>query len=335
MSQTNWTRIDEIGLPVYDLPEFASVAGEARVLKRAQAAAEGGVEWRERERERIKKESQIRRETVREAIEQGMLEEHEAAVELKGGSACSKCKKVLCFCDFLEEEKKMRKRGIDDPFARVKESHILQPGQDVLPSSSTPDEEIEFWNKVKIHGEEETSGDEDIKGVNMGDVGETCKKMGYKFLPDGLTPDQRAAELRRKERAEKKKLVKDKEKMAEEWLRNGGEDDDDDTIVMRRDVGGSEGESEEEGVGGRGGEEGRLGEKEAMLESSTPQESDDMDVVRGFKSNQGYSESEGSGGDEEAEGVDGESAEDAAGLEEAMSRSRQGTPMSTKGDRSG
>lgn len=125
---------------------------------RAQAAAEGGAEWKEKERERIKRESQVRGETVREAVKLGLMDEHEATVEMTG-SACGKCKKVLCFCEYLEEEEHMRRRGIDDPFSRVKESHIIQPGQDVLPSSSTPDEEIEFWNKVQVHGEAEESGD--------------------------------------------------------------------------------------------------------------------------------------------------------------------------------
>lgn len=37
----------------------------------------------------------------------------------------------------------------------MKDRHILQPGQDVLPSSSTPEEDIEFWNKCIKHEEYE------------------------------------------------------------------------------------------------------------------------------------------------------------------------------------
>lgn len=116
--------------------------------------------------------------------------------------------------------------------------------------------------------------------------------------------------------------------MAAEWLQDGG-DDDDEAIVIRRDVGESEGR--EEGTGGDGGEgDSSLAEKEGMLESST-ENSDGSGGVR-TKSNRMYSESEGSGGGEGG-GVDGESAQDAQGLEEAISMSRQGTPLLARGKR--
>lgn len=41
-AQSNWTRIDNIGIQFFELPEFASAAGEARVLKRYEIPAVGG-----------------------------------------------------------------------------------------------------------------------------------------------------------------------------------------------------------------------------------------------------------------------------------------------------
>ena len=51
------------------------------------------------------------------------------------GEPCSACGRVLCVCEHLAEEEEMRRRGIQDPFERIKDRHILAPGEvrDALP----------------------------------------------------------------------------------------------------------------------------------------------------------------------------------------------------------
>lgn len=97
---------------------------------RAQVAAEGGMEWRERERERAKREASVREQTNREAVEAGLVSEGDAVHELDDGEPCAKCGKILCYCDWFAAEKELERRGgLKDPFERLKDGHVAEPGQ--------------------------------------------------------------------------------------------------------------------------------------------------------------------------------------------------------------
>ena len=133
--QSNWTRIKEIGIPVFTMPEFDHAAREAKVLKRAAergASAKGLSAAAKRSEMREQAE---RRKIAKEGRELGWFSSEDGR-EITG-KPCETCKRVLCYCEHFRNAERLRKRGFVDPFARAKDSHILQPGSSPPPPPRT------------------------------------------------------------------------------------------------------------------------------------------------------------------------------------------------------
>eukprot|EP00960_Hanusia_phi_P057709 763635-Hanusia_phi.AAC.3 len=148
----NFTRLHEIGLPVFDNPDFKDVAQEAKILKQASMAVEEVKGFRKGE-----KAKERRRLAESKAIhEEGKRNDwwvHGDLEEIKG-KPCETCGKIL-------EDEELERKGIEDPFERVKDRAMRRYMDDVLPSSSTPSADIEFWNKVRARG----GGDVERRGA--------------------------------------------------------------------------------------------------------------------------------------------------------------------------
>jgi len=146
----NWSHIKALGLPVFEIPELAKVAKEARLLRHAADGAYEAQGYRMEEKKANKEEYERRKAVAKRGKELGWFEKGEG--EKIEGEPCAKCHKILCTCEYEKEQEQMRKRGYEDPFERIKDRGILQPGRDFLPSSSTPSAEIDFWDKVERRG---------------------------------------------------------------------------------------------------------------------------------------------------------------------------------------
>ena len=146
----NWSHIKALGLPVFEIPELAKVAKEARLLRHAADGAYEAQGYRMEEKKANQEEYERRKAVAKRGKELGWFEKGEG--EKIEGEPCAKCHKILCTCEYEKQQEQMRKRGYEDPFERIKDRGILQPGRDFLPSSSTPSAEIDFWDKIERRG---------------------------------------------------------------------------------------------------------------------------------------------------------------------------------------
>jgi hypothetical protein len=160
----NWSHVKAIGLPVFEYPQFNKVAKEAKLLRHAADGAYEAQGYCTEEKTRKLKEYARRKRIADEGKEHGWFQNGDG--ERIDGHPCAVCHKILCTCEFAKEQEAMRRRGFEDPFERIKDRGILQPGQDFLPSSSTPSADIEFWNKVEFQAvnSQEVSEDGDLFG---------------------------------------------------------------------------------------------------------------------------------------------------------------------------
>ena len=129
----SWDRLRQIGIPIFELPELGKAAKEASMMRRSRDFAEQTIEWKREERATMAAET-ARRAAMRERGTKLGLWGPEEGRQIEG-EPCSACGRVLCVCEHLAEEEEMRRRGIQDPFERIKDRHILAPGEvrDALP----------------------------------------------------------------------------------------------------------------------------------------------------------------------------------------------------------
>ena len=163
----NWSHVKAIGLPVFEQPQFAAVAREARLYRIAADGAYKAQGHKTEEKRRAEQERERRRRLAQEGKEKGWFDE--GAGERISGEPCGVCHRILCMCKIEREEEEERACGFAaaDPFERIKDAGIRQDGQDFLPSSSTPSADIEFWDKVEEQGVSSTAssrGEESAAG---------------------------------------------------------------------------------------------------------------------------------------------------------------------------
>ncbi len=131
-----WDRIKQIGIPVFEIPGLKKAANEAKMLRQSRDFAEQAMDWKREEREAVAAETE-RRSVVRERGRQQGLWGSDEGAQIEG-EPCKACGRVLCCCEHLAEEEELQRRGIEDPFERIKDRHILMPGQATPPPASPP-----------------------------------------------------------------------------------------------------------------------------------------------------------------------------------------------------
>ncbi len=129
-----WDRIKQIGIPVFEVAGLKKVAKEAKMLRQSRDFAEQAMDWKRKERVAAAAETGRRSAARERGRQQGLWGSDEGAqIE---GEPCGACGRVLCCCEHLAEEKELQRRGIEDPFERIKDRHIVMPGQAPLPTPS-------------------------------------------------------------------------------------------------------------------------------------------------------------------------------------------------------
>jgi hypothetical protein len=109
------------------MPGLSKAAKEASLMRRSRDFAEQTIDWKRKERAELAAET-ARRSAARERGRTTGLWDSDEGRQIEG-EPCGACGRVLCVCEHLAEEEEMRRRGIVDPFERIKDSHILAPGE--------------------------------------------------------------------------------------------------------------------------------------------------------------------------------------------------------------
>ena len=97
----NWTHVKSIGIPVFEIPELAKVAKEARLLRHAADGAYEAQGYRMEEKKRSKEDYERRKAVAKRSKELGWFNKGEG--ERIEGEPCTTCHKILCTCEYEKE----------------------------------------------------------------------------------------------------------------------------------------------------------------------------------------------------------------------------------------